>query len=67
MSIIRVPEAKRYPPVGQCIYCGRMPPEVALEEEHIIPLAINGGLILPDASCRRCADAINTDFEQDFL
>lgn len=42
----------RYPPIGQCIYCGA---EENLTDEHIIPEALNGYLLLPKSSCRRCA------------
>lgn len=43
-----------YPAVGQCIYCGTK--EQPLRPEHIIPLALNGDLILLEASCQDCAD-----------
>src|SRR3712207_8495388 len=47
-----------YPPVGRCIYCDaeRYAPDSArgLAEEHIIPYGLNGDLVLPEASCRRC-------------
>ncbi len=66
MSVIILPELERYLPVGRCICCGRARPEMALEEEHIIPLAINGGLILPDASCRRCAESSTRDPSETF-
>ena len=42
----------RYPPVGRCIYCGSA--EGQLSDEHIMPLALNGRLILPKASCEAC-------------
>jgi hypothetical protein len=37
-------------PVGECIYCGAK--DQPLHEEHIIPEAIGGGLVLPSATCR---------------
>jgi hypothetical protein len=42
-----------YPSVGRCIYC---PDEGAsrLGDEHIIPFALNGTQVLPQASCREC-------------
>lgn len=49
-----------YPPVGRCIYCGSAK---ELSEEHIIPYALDGHLVLPKASCGQCA-AITTKFEQ---
>ncbi len=42
----------RYPPVGFCIYCGSR--NVKLGEEHIIPYALNGAMVLPMASCKKC-------------
>lgn len=50
--------------MGRCIYCGvdRYAPDdprPQLANEHIIPEAINGSLILPEASCRNCERAIN--------
>lgn len=45
--------AIRFDPVGQCIYCGAK--DVPLGREHIIPLALNGDRILPEASCPNCS------------
>ncbi len=42
-----------YAPVGRCIYCRTASEK--LGDEHIIPYALNGRLILPKASCNRCA------------
>jgi HNH endonuclease len=44
---------KVFPPVGRCIYCGTSTGE--LTDEHIIPLALGGNMVLPQASCRDCA------------
>lgn len=44
----------RYPPVGRCIYCGS--DAEPLSDEHPVPLALGGHLILPKASCKPCAD-----------
>lgn len=41
-----------FPPVGQCVYCGDK--NEPLKTEHIIPLALNGELELPRASCGTC-------------
>lgn len=38
---------------GVCIYCGRT---TDLTEEHVVPFALGGNLIVPDASCPDCAD-----------
>jgi hypothetical protein len=43
----------RYPEVGRCIYCGR--DDRPLSDEHPIPLALGGHLVLPKASCAACA------------
>lgn len=60
----------RYAPVGRCIYCGTTKlPALAKRfgDEHIVPLALNGGLILPQASCRRCERVINREIEEPLL
>lgn len=47
----------RYPPVGACVYCGATKYKEGvrkLSDEHIIPLAAHGDLVLPQASCFRC-------------
>lgn len=48
----------KYPPVGKCIYCGATSysddESRALADEHIIPFALGGSHILPEASCRAC-------------
>lgn len=48
---------KYYPPVDRCIYCSKTAPEIRLTNEHIIPFGMGGNLILPKASCLKCADA----------
>ena len=60
----------RYAPVGQCIYCGivEVPPGMKrFHDEHIVPLALNGGLILPESSCRQCEQVINKEIENRLL
>jgi hypothetical protein len=47
-------------PVGHCIYCGS---EEGLTDEHVIPLSLNGTMILPKSSCRVCAE-ITSKFER---
>ncbi len=44
-----------YRPVGHCIYCGGNGDIGGLSREHIIPLALGGGLILPKSSCATCS------------
>lgn len=50
-----------YPPVGKCIYCFRM--DCDLGDEHIIPQALGGNIILQSASCRDCEKIIGGGFE----
>jgi hypothetical protein len=50
---------KTYPSVGHCIYCGALvadkrDPSAKFGDEHIIPLAFGGCLLLREASCRDC-------------
>jgi hypothetical protein len=53
--------------VGRCIYCGiKTSPPFTLTREHIIPNALHGDLILPNASCNDCAKIIS-DFEENVL
>jgi hypothetical protein len=51
---------RRYPPFGRCIYCGA---KDDLSDEHIIPFALGGNIVLPKASCPACAK-ITAQFEQ---
>jgi hypothetical protein len=45
---------KVYDPPGQCIYCGKRPPQAVLSKEHIIPLALGATFIFLKASCEEC-------------
>ena len=49
---------KTYNPIKQCVYCGATrfasDSKRDLAPEHIIPLGLNGDLIIPEASCRSC-------------
>lgn len=53
--------SEKYAPVGYCIYCRAH--GVPLTDEHIIPLGLGGNLVLPKASCAKCA-AITGRIEQ---
>lgn len=60
----------RYAPVGQCIYCGIVDVPEGMKrfhDEHIVPLALNGALVLPEASCRQCERIINREIENRLL
>lgn len=50
---VQITETTRFPSVGYCIYCGSTDD---LRDEHVVPLALDGTLILPDSSCKACAD-----------
>ena len=54
----------RYDPIGRCIYCGGAD---NLSKEHIVPLALGGDFILPQSSCRACAELINREIETPIL
>jgi len=49
--------------IGECVYCGA---KENLANEHIVPLALGGNLVLQNASCRSCAK-ITGKFEQRVL
>lgn len=56
-----VQQKRTYPPVGRCIYCGTK--EGDLTDEHIVPFALGGNMILPKASCIPCQRIINQEIE----
>jgi len=58
---------KIFEPVGRCIYCGANGERVKLTDEHVIPFALGGNLILPQASCKKCAKVINETIERKCL
>jgi hypothetical protein len=54
----------------RCIYCGTttLPAGVSrFGDEHIIPLALGGNLILPEACCKICEGIINREIETPVL
>lgn len=53
---------RHFAALGECIYCGRTE---KLTKEHIIPFALGGSWVLPDASCKACAK-ITGAFEGEF-
>jgi hypothetical protein len=57
--------AKRYTPVGACIYCRET--GCRLTDEHIVPYALNGNWVLPRASCDNCAYITGQLIEQKVL
>ena len=60
-SGVRLQPIQKSAPVESCIYCTGEFSEVdeRFSDEHIIPLALGGNLILPKASCLHCAKATN--------
>lgn len=56
--------ARRFPPVGRCIYCNSTTPP--LSTEHTVADGLGGRLILPKASCEPCR-VMTGKFEQRFL
>jgi hypothetical protein len=59
-----------YPPLCMCMYCGATTPPIGVRrftDEHIIPLALGGNLVLPEASCIVCANIINQQIETPVL
>lgn len=61
LQVASVPHPSPFKPLGRCCYCGAA--DVALSDEHVIPFSLEGTLILPTASCLKCAD-ITKRFEQ---
>lgn len=63
-------EPMKFRPAGRCIYCGATEYEKGdcrpLADEHIVPLALNGIHVLPEASCRTC-ERITGGIEQRVL
>jgi hypothetical protein len=52
---------KVYPPVGRCIYC--FSSDCDLGDEHIIPQALGGNIILQRACCPACEKIIGAALE----
>ena len=51
-EIIEAHHTHRFEPLGECMYCGA---KGKLSDEHIIPYALLGTLVLPQSSCEACA------------
>jgi hypothetical protein len=59
-----------YPSLKKCIYCGTTTPPPGTHrfgDEHVIPLALGGNLIIKEASCRNCEKIINEEIESPVL
>lgn len=48
---------------GKCVYCRKEFAVEDLTDEHIVPRALNGSLILKKGACRPCAVKSNKDYE----
>lgn len=55
----------RAAPVGYCIYCDKR--DGKFTDEHVVPYALGGLHILPEASCIDCQRGINESFESPSL
>lgn len=54
---------RKITPLNECMYCGA---KGNLTDEHIIPYALWGDLVLPKSSCKSCA-AVTSDIERKVL
>lgn len=52
MAVQRQP-LKKFDPVNYCIYCNDRSDN--LTDEHIVPFALGGNMVLPKSSCKKCA------------
>ena len=48
------PPTERRAPIGKCIYCGADGKTTKLSDEHFLPYALGGYVVLPEASCDAC-------------
>ena len=62
-NLIEAHQAFRFAPLGECMYCGS---KENLSDEHIIPYALSGTLVLPQSSCDSCA-VITSKIERSVL
>ncbi len=46
--------------IGYCIYC--LKTNCELSDEHVVPFSLGGDVLLPKASCSKCA-TITSQFE----
>jgi hypothetical protein len=58
-----VRETVRATSINRCIYCGATE---GLTDEHVVPFALGGRFVLPDASCLLCAE-VTSEFERRVL
>jgi hypothetical protein len=56
MTIAALKNDHVYPPADRCIYCGDS--RSKLGDEHVLPFALGGNSILPNACCEGCQKAV---------
>ncbi|ASS56735.1 HNH endonuclease [Rhizobium leguminosarum bv. viciae] len=52
---------------GRCVFCRKAFTQAELTDEHIIPEAINGSLVIRYGSCKECATRSNQEYENQAL
>jgi HNH endonuclease len=52
-----------YPSSGRCVFCRAELPPDALTDEHIIPLSLNGSLVIRKGTCEPCRKRSNEKYE----
>jgi len=52
-----------YPSFGRCIFCRTELPPEALTDEHIVPLSLNGSLVIRKGTCEPCRKRSNEKYE----
>lgn len=52
-KVVTKADPKVFQEVGRCIYCGTVGDQ--LSREHVVPIGLGGGFVLPAASCSACA------------
>lgn len=58
---------KTYHGDGYCLFCRKPFVERDLTDEHIIPEALHGSLVIENGSCRLCAQRSNSEYENKAL
>lgn len=63
MRSLQMAKRKRYSGDGYCLFCREAFADADLTDEHIIPEAIHGTLVIKNSSCRPCARRSNIEYE----
>lgn len=67
MRTLKMQKHTYRPGDGVCVFCMNSFQLSALTDEHIIPEAIHGGLVIEKAACRPCAQYSNSAYENKAL